>query len=731
MSSIQRHNSIAMLFVLLLSLCMTLCADSHWKCKDGTGSTSVSDSGSSRRHGVIDGSGKCVWAREDDRGFFLTFKNGGSVIIPGTENLEFPKGFDAELFFSCDFDAIGATAFSCIFCSGAYYEDGISIMVNREGAVLVNLNGLSRHFYGLVPSANIQSKKDTRLRVRYDLERVTLWVNGAYLTSYPTEGRIAYKKGLMRLGSCENYPFTGNIYYATLRGLDEETTTQEAKQPVSELEKLQNSKAPQYKDPEGTVVISDFGAFSPKELIVPGSLNIIDKYVFRQNASFWGNGISTMLFTPSDCTVPDIAIDPGLSGRYDVYLSIRSTSVASIVQAAIGKDYYRVLTSGLGPKHRSYEMLLAKGMEMAGKTLSVAPGNNAYVGYFKLIPSDKGRVNEQFDPAGRVEAGPRMTRADFEAYSLRSHEELFRNGVIRERFYVETHECAPASEKSQKRGYQLFNWNWMDLLFPNSVPTNDNGSIALKVSATPGEYEPVSFAVRGLRDLRNLKLSVGAWSAPDGRKAEIECRIGVVGILYKRSTAYTGNSEVIKGPAYIEMVDSITELKGGVSRQFWLTLRVPQDAPAGSYKCSLTLESDGHRELIPLELTVHPFTLERPDIGISFFGFPSGSDDSGVDEAMLDFAKHGMTMLFIDEALHVLAFKGDSPENAAIDWKASRLPFFMERCRHYGLDYMFILAIPSIYNEAAKYGDRRMEVFTRFMADIEHHRSANNWSKFY
>ncbi len=731
MSSAEIHNSIAKTLAIALCLCMALCADSYWKCKDGTGSSIVCDSGSSRRNGVIDDSGKCVWAREDDRGFFLTFRNGGSVIIPGTDSLEFPKGFDAEFFFSCDFDAIGPTAFSCLFCSGAYYEDGISIMVDKEGAVLVNLNGLSRHFYGLVPSAKIQSKKDTRLRVRYNIESVTLWVNGIYLTSYPTEGHIAYKKGLMRLGSCENYPFTGNLYYVSLRGLDEENTSMKEQPPVSKLEKLQNYKAPNYIDPEGTVIISDFNAFSPKELIVPGSVNIIDKYVFRSNASFWGNGISTMLFTPSDSTVPDISIDPKLSGCYDVYLSVRSTSVSSIVQAAIGKNYYRILTSGLGPKHRSYEMLLARNVAMDRQTLSVAPGNNAYVGYFKLIPSEKGRVNEQFDPAGRVEQGPRMTRTDFEAYSLRSHEELFLNGVIRERFYVETRECAPASKLSQKRGYQLYNWNWMDLLFPNSVPTSDNGSIAIKVSAASGEYEPVSFAVRGLRDLRHLKLSIGKWNTDNGQNMAIGCRIGVVGILYKRSTAYTGNSEVIKGPAFIEMVDHIHDLKAGESRQFWLTLHVPEGTPAGSYKCNITLASDGHTENIPLELTVHPFTLDRPDIGLSFFGFPSGTDEKGVEEAMQDFARHGMTMLFIDEALHLLTFTGDSAENAAIEWKTSRLPFFMERCCRYGLDYMFILTIPSIYNEAAKYGDKRMQVFERFMVDIEQHRSVNNWPKFY
>ena len=95
-------------FALALFASMTLCADSYWKCKDGTGSSVVSDSGSSRRDGVIDGSGKCVWAREDDRGFFLTFRNGGSVLIPKTEDVEFPKGFDMEIFFSCDFDAICA-----------------------------------------------------------------------------------------------------------------------------------------------------------------------------------------------------------------------------------------------------------------------------------------------------------------------------------------------------------------------------------------------------------------------------------------------------------------------------------------------------------------------------------------------------------------------------------------------------------------------------------------------
>ena len=80
---------------------------SHWKLKDGTGSKIVRDSGSNGINGRISDPGHCVWAQEDDRGFFLSFSGGKPVTIPNKLALILEQGMDIQIRFSCDLDKIG------------------------------------------------------------------------------------------------------------------------------------------------------------------------------------------------------------------------------------------------------------------------------------------------------------------------------------------------------------------------------------------------------------------------------------------------------------------------------------------------------------------------------------------------------------------------------------------------------------------------------------------------
>ena len=179
-----------LVFTAALLASFSLGADSHWAIKDGTGSATVKDSGSSKLDGTIVNPHRCTWAREDDRGFFLTFDRGGYVKVPHSDKLNFKKGFVAEVFFSCDLAKIGKTNFACIISKGNNYDRGYSIMVKKDGTLLVTLHGLKMHWYGLVPQANIKSNRDTRLKVMYDTQNVRIFVDGKSVASYPVAGTL-------------------------------------------------------------------------------------------------------------------------------------------------------------------------------------------------------------------------------------------------------------------------------------------------------------------------------------------------------------------------------------------------------------------------------------------------------------------------------------------------------------------------------------------------------------
>jgi hypothetical protein len=71
------------------------------------------------------------------------------------------------------------------------------------------------------------------------------------------------------------------------------------------------------------------------------------------------------------------------------------------------------------------------------------------------------------------------------------------------------------------------------------------------------------------------------------------------------------------------------DLRPGVTRAIWLTITVPESAVPGRYAGSLTIAAGGQSATLPIELTVHPFKLDRvTDITMSVTGSTAGSFNS-------------------------------------------------------------------------------------------------------
>lgn len=72
-------------------------------------------------------------------------------------------------------------------------------------------------------------------------------------------------------------------------------------------------------------------------------------------------------------------------------------------------------------------------------------------------------------------------------------------------------------------------------------------------------------------------------------------------------------------PGLIQPTDAVTlqpvSILAHTNKQFWVTLHVPSNTVAGTYKGRITLTADGAQpNYIDLELLVHPFTLEQPHL---------------------------------------------------------------------------------------------------------------------
>ncbi|HOL67381.1 MAG TPA: hypothetical protein PKX93_08000, partial [bacterium] len=212
------------------------------------------------------------------------------------------------------------------------------------------------------------------------------------------------------------------------------------------------------------------------------------------------------------------------------------------------------------------------------------------------------------------------------------------------------------------------------------VPGKITGQLSLR--ACRGEYEPVSFVVRALADIKNLEIRPAALSGPAGKISPEAMDIKVVKCWYQDALSEGGralmpelllNDENLiqvdhqkklsrikfnlpQGPKYLCLDDpewpkpvlrsaplpedypvwvandsetlKPVQIPARTNKQFWVTVKVPEDAKPGRYSGKISLESD-NRLLgeITLRLEVLPITLSAPYCSTSVF---SSYSDLGV-----------------------------------------------------------------------------------------------------
>ena len=134
--------------------------------------------------------------------------------------------------------------------------------------------------------------------------------------------------------------------------------------------------------------------------------------------------------------------------------------------------------------------------------------------------------------------------------------------------------------------------------------------------ATPGEFEPASFCVSARVDLGAVKLEVGSFVDEKTKHtiAPENVDVGIVRCWPQRESSWgtKGNYRVV--PEMIEPPGGRASRVGaGQLKQWWLTVHVPPNTPAGRYRMSLTVRPEkAAPTVLELRLLVLPFELTRP-----------------------------------------------------------------------------------------------------------------------
>lgn len=352
---------------------------------------------------------------------------------------------------------------------------------------------------------------------------------------------------------------------------------------------------------------------------------------------------------------PDFALDTDVQhgGRASVRIGVRRAVddgvwSTQLLEHPAGTKYYRVTAWIKTQDMHEGEARIAGVCHAAdGKWLSANYGIivvnqdrdwTQYTGYWEVHPQTK-RIrmrlwlNFRYTGTGTVW---------FDDVSLEPTDEM-KTPRLR---YVDDGELPPPSEEEKRRGFLLFGRHYLRLVFPNSVPRADERATSLAARAALGEREPVMLAIRALRDMHNVRVSVSDLRGPEGAVLPAE-EVEVRRVRYaeKEGQERWGvyHSGLMTVPLYLEPVAE-ADVPAGSSQPFWLTVRVPEEARPGTYRGEVRIAAEGgDAARVLLRVEVLPIRLVEPE-GV-YFGMYARHrrDDQWLRRNFHDMRQHGMT----------------------------------------------------------------------------------------
>ena len=686
-------------------LCLSALANAYamdWQCKDGTGNKVVKDhDNTTKMHLFIRTPDKVDWAREDDRGYFLSY-NGGIVSRPMTPKMNFPDGMEINIRFSVDLKKARAEKVHggwLPLITAQNYDKGYAVWIRKDGNLLVCFPGTT-NWYKAIP-AGIQEMRDYDLRIIRGQERVQVILNNKIIADYASKGKLKDPgaKAHFYLGSLGPRTFFGNIYFCSIKPFKPGSFVSKPKKAAVKKEtypayEIKDNKVLGIKDPAGTVIISDFGKFTPAPKRIVGHASYYG-WSWRK-CDFFQPQSPGALFSPMDPNDVDIfSYKPGLKGNYDVYLGLRATGAETDLVFAVPdeKTRYRVQIDRSGPaRHPNTEVLIAKNVRMDDGKVFFFPGSRMFLGYVKLIPSNNSRTKD-YPKWKCVTVTPTNGNC-----ADRNQEEVTRalkSGHLKERHFVGPTTTKNISAVSRKRGYVLFPQDWMDLCFEHVAPAVDPGKVTLKLKAAKGEYEPVTLGIHGLKDCGKITLTGGDQFKKAGIKVDITTALS----FPKRTTNYVRHSEFVVAPQCLERTNTAI-LKKGKTKQFWITVKVPENMKAGIYRDNLVLTSANGKELVPVELEVRPFKLDS--IGKNrtalFATRTVWKDKLGYEKVIREMGEHGLNTLIIVEMINdLMPWTIDADGKAVIDPKNPEGVKLIQVMKEAGIKTLIIPTQPLVF----------------------------------
>ncbi len=167
------------------------------------------------------------------------------------------------------------------------------------------------------------------------------------------------------------------------------------------------------------------------------------------------------------------------------------------------------------------------------------------------------------------------------------------------------------------RGLVTYTRNYISNIWPNSAPLRSEIDAPVRAFATPGEYEPLNFAILPLRDLKDVHVKFSDLQSKEGQRinaSSIDTRF--VKYMWTRPNWNVLYTTYRAPDVLMPMVPN--DLTKGENFRVWATVRVGEFTPAGIYTGRAEIFS-GDKKLheLPVALRVLPINLVK-DNGINY-----------------------------------------------------------------------------------------------------------------
>ena len=310
---------------------------------------------------------------------------------------------------------------------------------------------------------------------------------------------------------------------------------------------------------------------------------------------------------------------------------------------------------------------------------------------------------------------------------------------------------APSGERLQptaadeQRGYVLFTRDYMQDVYYNDMPRQGEIAAPIEGFAFAGEIEPLTVSIYPLRDLGTVRVRVSDLASSQDTIPASAIEVGTVSHRISRvtmeGTVYTLRPRLI-------MPTDETDIAQGMTRRFWLTLRVPGTARSGLYEGTLTVTpQNGQAASLPLRFRVFAGTLDPVDIPVGPWGHqisvPWYDDDPATGawrermtrQSLAKLREYGFTSF---SGLPVIHYHGMRDGRVQLDFAEADAQ--MKRAREMGFSMPIVNYCPfgglNLYYKdkyaLERSGLREYDQLVRAVfSAIQRHAEANDWLPVY